>query len=92
MDDMTQSIGTKAAERIDLELRRICWTGNDYQYEFQAMNSFGQEFVMDVLGLRGCGELRMKLVVTGWAQKRGIVKQAEAEGLRIQVVGDGVSL
>jgi hypothetical protein len=89
---MTQSIGTKAAERIDLELRRICWTGRDYQYEFQAMNSFGQEFIMDVLGLRGCGELRMKLVVTGWAQKRGIVKQAEAEGLRIQVVGGGVSL
>lgn len=84
MDYMTQA----GAERIDLELRRICWTGKDYQYEFQAINSFGQEFIMDVLELRSCGELRMKLIVTGWAQKRGIVKLARADGLNIRPIGD----
>lgn len=72
----------KPQSRIDLELRRVDFN----TYEFLALNSFGQEFIMDALGLRGCGDARMKLFVKGKDQCCETIKMALADGLAVRGV------
>lgn len=73
--------------RIDLELRLIGFHNTStMSYEFTALNSFGQEFICDELGLRGMGEHRMKLIVKTRADRDDVIKRLAADGLECHVV------
>lgn len=83
---------TTKAPRVDIELRLCGFSGSQY-FEFQAMNSFGQEFVMDELGLRGCGEARMKLCCNSVDEARAILRRMYADGLAVKTVNlDSITL
>jgi hypothetical protein len=73
----------KQGPRIDIELRLCGFPGSSQFYEFQAMNSFGQEFIADELGLRGFAEARVKLTVKGKARRDDVIKRMALEGLEI---------
>lgn len=71
--------------RVDVELRAIGIAKVDY-YEFQAMNSFGQEFICDELGLRGMGEYKMKLCSKSSANALGVLRRMLADGLNVKQI------
>jgi hypothetical protein len=84
---MNGSSGEKRAPRIDVELRLIGFKDTSTQsWAFTAVNSFGQEFICDELGLRGMGEHRMKLIVNTRADRDAVIKRMAADGLECEVM------
>lgn len=75
---MTSGTAKAHTRTADLEAKRL-----NGHYELTAKSSFGQEFIMDLLNLRGCGQQRMKLVVNNKEEFCQVFKMALEDGLII---------